>query len=312
MKRGFADTPEGQVHYVTAGQGEPLVLLHKSPRSHRMYLKLIPLLAEHYQVFALDMLGYGFSDPSPAEGDVLAGLARSIVHVLDALGIEKTHLYGIHTGSAVAAEVAAGWPDRIATLIVFSLPMLDAEAREGMGKMHSSFGGYTSWTSQADGTHLMRLWIRAMDDIHRLLMHTAQPPPDFKRNIENLKSDAYLPNPARASHLWMQDPDYLRYLDGWVMEALLAADAQGRGGSVYGSLYGRDPMDSLPRIKAPTLHIEPDTPYEAFFTSRGPMVAEMIPNCELTVLENADDNVHYFNPPILAEVIVNYLQKHPI
>ena len=312
MRRGLADTPEGQVHYVTDGQGEPLVLLHKSPRSSRMYLKLIPVLAEHYRVVALDMLGYGFSDPSPAEGDVVAGLAANVIHVLDALEIERCHLYGIHTGAAVALETAAGWPDRIATLIVFGLPMLDGEAREAMDEMHHSFGGYLSWDSQADGTHLARLWNRATDDIHRLLMHTAKPPADWKRNIRNLTGDAYLPNPARASNLWMNTPDFLRYMDCWVLEAQLAADLQGRGGSVYHSLYNRDHMAQLPRVKAPTLHIEPDTPYDSFFTARGKLVAELIPDCELVTLENADDNVHYFDPPILADAIVKYLSKHPL
>ena len=308
MRRGLADTPEGQVHYVTDGEGEPLILLHKSPRSSRMYLKLIPLLAEHYRVVALDMLGYGYSDPPPAGGDVLADLALNITHVLDALEIERCHLYGIHTGSAVAA----GWPDRIGSLILFSLPLLDEEAREAMNRVHSEYGGFRSRGSQADGTHLIRVWTRAADDIHRLLMHTAKPPPDFKRDIENLTSDYYLPNPARAPHLWMQNEDHLRYLDGWIVDFLLANDSQGRGRGVYDSLYGRDPMTSLTRIKAPTLHIEPDTPYEAFFTSRGDRVAGLIPNCETTVLANADDNVHYFNPQILADMIVSYLEKHPL
>ena len=311
MRRGLADTPEGQVHYVTDGEGEPLVLLHKSPRSSRMYLKLIPLLAQHYRVVALDMLGYGYSDPSP-KGDVVADLALNVTHVLDTLGIQKTHLYGIHTGSAVAAETAGRYPERIGSLILFSLPLLDEEAREAMGKVHAGPGGYKTRTSQADGTHLIRVWVRAMNDVHRLLMHTAKPPADFKRSIENLTSDLYLPNPARASHLWMQTEDTLRYLDGWVTDFLLAEDAQGRGGSVYNSLYTRDPMDTLPRIQAPTLHIEPDTPYEAFFTSRAERVAKLIPNCEMVTLANADDNVHYFNPPILAEVILDYLKVHPL
>ena len=41
MKRGYADTPEGQIHFRTDGAGEPVLLLHQSPRSSRMYVKLI-------------------------------------------------------------------------------------------------------------------------------------------------------------------------------------------------------------------------------------------------------------------------------
>ena len=154
MRDGYADTPKGQVHYVTEGEGEPLVLLHKSPRSARMYRRVIPLLSPRYKVCALDMLGYGYSHPSPKVDDVLLALAENIVEVFDALEIEKAHLFGLHTGAAVAAETAAGWPDRLASLTLFSFPILDDEAREIMQKVHRSYGGYKTWGSEGDGTHL--------------------------------------------------------------------------------------------------------------------------------------------------------------
>ena len=53
MKRGYADTPHGQIHYMTMGEGEPLLLLHQTGSS-RQYWKLMPLLAGSYRTFAPD------------------------------------------------------------------------------------------------------------------------------------------------------------------------------------------------------------------------------------------------------------------
>lgn len=313
VRDGYADTPKGQVHYVTEGDGEPLVLLHKSPRSARMYRRLIPLLSPHYRVYALDMLGYGYSHPSPMVDDVVEALAENIVEVLDALEIERAHLFGLHTGAAVAAETAGGWPDRIATLTVFSLPILDDEARKIMQEVHRSYGGYKTWDSEGDGTHLTRLWVRAMDDVTRWLMHAEdiQPPTDLKYDPQQLLTPYFLPNPAKATHIWIHEIG-LEYLDGFMADFLLAQDAQGRGSSVYDSLYSRDPLPAFARITSPTLLIEPDTPYEVFFTQTADRAVKLIPNAEILRLENADDNVNWFNPPVLADAMLGYLGHHPI
>ena len=313
MRDGYADTPMGQVHYLTEGDGEPLVLLHKSPRSSRMYRKIIPLLAPHYTVYALDMLGYGYSHPSPIVDDVVLALAKNIVQVLDAFEIERAHLFGLHTGAAVSAETAAGWRERIASLILFSFPILDEEAREVMQEVHRSYGGYKTWGSEGDGTHLTRLWIRAMDDVTRWLMHASgfQPPDGLKYEPGQLLTQYFLPNPAKATHLWIHEIG-LEYLDGFMTDFPLAQDAQGRGSSVYDSHYSRDPLPALGRIEAPTLLIEPDTPYEVFFAQTAARAVKLIKNAEILSLENSDDNVNWFDPPRLANAILDYVKRHPI
>ena len=59
MKRYFLDTPYGQIHYVVEGSGDPVILLHQSPRSIDEYAEVMPLLAREYRVTAMDTLGYG-------------------------------------------------------------------------------------------------------------------------------------------------------------------------------------------------------------------------------------------------------------
>ena len=62
MKRGYADTPEGQVHYRTEGNGEPLLLLHKAGLSSDEFTEMLPFLGKKFQVIAMDVLGYGNTD----------------------------------------------------------------------------------------------------------------------------------------------------------------------------------------------------------------------------------------------------------
>ena len=49
MRRGYADTASGQVHYITEGDGDALVLLHQAPLSAKTYLNLIPELSPKFQ-----------------------------------------------------------------------------------------------------------------------------------------------------------------------------------------------------------------------------------------------------------------------
>ena len=85
MKRGYADTQEGQIYYMTEGEGEPLILLHATGSS-RQFKRLVPLLAKEYRVIAPDNLGEGNSDPIPPNVKIV-DLARSYIHFMDALGI---------------------------------------------------------------------------------------------------------------------------------------------------------------------------------------------------------------------------------
>src|SRR5690348_2858832 len=72
MRKGYVDTPEGQIHYITAGSGGvPLILLHQNPSSARMWEAVIPgLAARGRQVVAFDTPGYGNSDAPAEEPDI--------------------------------------------------------------------------------------------------------------------------------------------------------------------------------------------------------------------------------------------------
>lgn len=299
MRRGYVDTPEGQLHYLAEGKGEPLVLLHQGPRSSRMYVNLIPLLSKDYSVIAIDMIGYGGSDRLPPEGADVTYVSQNVVHVFDAFGLERTHLFGLHTGAAMAAEVAARAPTMVATLCLFGFPYMISEEERTSHLAKRSSGGslFGSLSTSHDGTHLGRIWMRAYSEIGRMWLHTANAP-----------SEKLYPNPGESVHTFMTPAD-LEFMESWVLDWLQISKNLS---TVYKSIFTHDFTSRLPLIQAPTLHIEPDSPYENYFCRRGNMVKEIIPNCEAAVLPGSDDNAAQFKAPELAEMMLGFLRKHPL
>src|SRR6476660_2747374 len=57
-----------RMHYVTAGQGEPLLLLHGTPKNHFYWYKLIPLLTDHFTVVAPDLLRFRLDRQTAGRG----------------------------------------------------------------------------------------------------------------------------------------------------------------------------------------------------------------------------------------------------
>ncbi len=117
MKRMFVDTPAGQIHCRTEGTGEPLLLLHQVACSSAEFSEIIPILAQHFRVLAMDMPLYGDSYKLTKEPEI-ADLAQATLDFLDALDINKSHIAGHHTGASVAVELAAEHPERVNKLVL--------------------------------------------------------------------------------------------------------------------------------------------------------------------------------------------------
>ena len=96
VRRAFADTPPGPIHYRAAGCGPAVLLLHQTPRSSDEYRDVIPLLAGRRRVVAMDTIGYGDSY-RPARTCGIEDYARGALGLLDALGIARTAVVGHHT-----------------------------------------------------------------------------------------------------------------------------------------------------------------------------------------------------------------------
>lgn len=107
----------GQVHYVSAGEGETVLLLHQAPLSHAEFLTIIPLLARHFRVIAWDAPGHG-SSYIPDHEYTFPEYLGALEEFVDALGIEHLDLVGNHSGAAFTREYAAAHPDRVGRMIL--------------------------------------------------------------------------------------------------------------------------------------------------------------------------------------------------
>lgn len=151
LRRGYADTPFGQLHYAEAGSGPALLMLHQTPRSHDEFAELQPLLAGDLRTIAMDMVGFGLSAPSPAP-QTIETMAEAGWALLDALGADSAVVLGHHTGAAVAQEMAVQAPGRTEALVLSAMPWVDEarRARPDVGVDHA--------TTAEDGRHLTELW----------------------------------------------------------------------------------------------------------------------------------------------------------
>jgi pimeloyl-ACP methyl ester carboxylesterase len=152
IKRAFLDTEDGQILYRIGGEGEPLLLLHQNPRSSDEFCELMSILAETRRVIAMDFLGLGDSDKPPRMYST-EDYAKTVIALLEELGISSINILGNHTGAFVAGEVAAAYPERVDKLILCNAFGFDEEGKEALSKRFSD-----GFKIKADGSHLMKRW----------------------------------------------------------------------------------------------------------------------------------------------------------
>jgi pimeloyl-ACP methyl ester carboxylesterase len=153
-ERQFIKTPSGVIHIAVAGEGFPVLLLHQTPRSWDEYREVLPLLGRHFRAIAMDTVGFGDSSALPAGEDSIEAWAAAALDLVAALGLERLAVVGHHTGAAIAVEMAAAAPERIAALVLSACPYVDAERRA----RHHGKPVIDDVSQAEDGSHLLALW----------------------------------------------------------------------------------------------------------------------------------------------------------
>ena len=131
----YVDGEFGQLHGRMASPPEatdkcPLLCLHQSPKSSLEFDTFVRTAAKDRITIAADYPGYGMSDPSPTEDlATIEMYARSMWQMMDTLGYQKIDLFGNHTGSKVATEMALQQPERVRGIAMISAAILTDEER---------------------------------------------------------------------------------------------------------------------------------------------------------------------------------------
>ena len=186
VERRFVDVGGRRVHYRRVGIGPPVVMLHASPASSEMLLGEMQAAAAYFTCFAFDMPGFGDSDALAGDAVSVRNVAAATAAAMQAVGLPPCPVFGTHSGTAIALELGAGWPELLTGLVLDGVPLFTrAEADE----IFESY--FTLFPPHPLGAHFTSTWIRFRDqftwfpwqsrDVNRLNALDRPSPEDIQR-----------------------------------------------------------------------------------------------------------------------------------
>ncbi|MET7736814.1 alpha/beta hydrolase [Streptomyces sp. NPDC005402] len=115
--RAGHDGREGSLRYLKAGTGAPLVLLHTVRTQAEHFRHLIPLIADRYTVYALDLPGMGYSEIVPGASYDEPAMRAGVKRLLTELDLHDVTLAGESMGAVLALTTAADLPERVRRVV---------------------------------------------------------------------------------------------------------------------------------------------------------------------------------------------------
>ncbi|HEX3814929.1 MAG TPA: alpha/beta fold hydrolase [Mycobacteriales bacterium] len=269
-------------------EAEPALYVHGLGGSSTNWTDLGALLADHVDGVAMDLPGFGGSDPAAGEDYSLAAHARVVARVIEERGRGPLHLLANSLGGAVSLLVAADRPELVRTLTLISPAMPDLRPRRSPAVLIGAFAvpglrqladRYTARSSIEDR---VRAVLRACFADPTLVPETR-----FAEAVAEQRRQVSLP--------WAQAA-FAGSVRGLVRSYL-------RSGS--GSLW-----QVAGRITAPTLVIwgAGDRLVDPVLA---PRTARAIPGARLTVLPDVGHTAHLEAPRLTAELVLGLLQSRP-
>lgn len=162
LRRMYADCRYGQLHVRSAfastggfDEKTPLVCLHQSPMSSRVFERFLQLMGSDRSVYAPDTPGFGESDPPPSQPSI-ADYAAAVGDFIDNLRLRQVDLLGYHTGASIATELAITRPEQVRRVILVAAPVFSGEEREAFNRQ--------PWPLpiREDGSQLAEEWQRTL------------------------------------------------------------------------------------------------------------------------------------------------------
>ena len=117
MQSKSAEVNGVRLHYLIAGEGDPVVLLHGYAETSHMWLPLISKLVDRHTVIAPDLRGFGQSS-APDDGYTKKAMAQDVHALMRSLHYDRIRLVGHDIGLMVAYAYAAQYPDDVDGLVL--------------------------------------------------------------------------------------------------------------------------------------------------------------------------------------------------
>jgi pimeloyl-ACP methyl ester carboxylesterase len=227
ITRHFVTVDNREVHYRRVGSGPPFVLFHVSPQSSAFVIRDLLPLASDYTLIALDTPGYGESEPLIEPAPTMADYADAVARTLTALGVQRSAVYGSHTGANIAVELARRAPGQVAGLVLDGLSLSTPEIAQDRTQHYAP-----TFTPTAGGEHLAWAWQHTRDQV--------------------LFWPWYQPHRANRLHSNMASADYLHDV---VLSKMAAADYW----LGYRAAFSHDSRDAMGEISVETYFVTADS-----------------------------------------------------
>jgi epoxide hydrolase 4 len=268
-----------RLHYVEAGEGPLVVLLHGFPEFWYSWRRQIPALAQAgFHVVAPDMRGYNLSDKPTGwrlyDSDYLA---RDIAGLIRHFGVERAHVVGHDWGAAVAYMTAMNHPEVVERLAILNVPHPE-RMMSGMRTLRQ----------------LRKSWYMFFFQLPRL-PEKALARRDFSFAKRSLRADS----PESFS-----DADLDRYAQAWAQPGALTGMI-----NYYRAAVRRSPKSSMAgmrKIETPTLVIWGERDRHIGSELAEPL-AEWVPNVRVERLAEATHWVQHDAPERVNELLVQFL-----
>jgi len=152
---GYASVHGVELYYEVHGTGAPLVVLPVSFMTIELFGDLVPALARHHRVIAVEFQGHGHTTDIDRPFSY-EQFADDVVALLDVLGIDQSDVYGYSLGGGVALQVGLRHPERVRKVVIASASSSSAglypEVLQGIEHVSADLFDGTPWRAAYDRT----------------------------------------------------------------------------------------------------------------------------------------------------------------
>jgi len=258
------------IYYEIHGKGEPLVLIYGYAGHSGLWFRQTPVLSNKYRVIAFDNRGVGRSD-KPDTPYTMAMMAGDIAGLLDTIGIDTAHVFGISMGGMIAQHFALNYPKRVISLML---------GCTFCGGVHSIQPEPESMAALFDFERMKKM---TLEEIVRQLI-------PFLLSHEFIER-----NPDIVEERVAKSLEYPTPMHGVTRQAE--------------AIMGHDTYELLPRIKSPTLVIAGDND-RLIPVENSRILASRIPKAELAIIKGAGHEFFIEDAEETNQVVLGFLRRH--
>ncbi len=237
----YADVNGINLYYETYGAGRPMILLHGGLGSGEMFGPILPTLADHHQVIAVDLQGHGRTGDIDRPLDVRL-MADDIAALIDHLGLRKPDVVGYSLGGGVALQVAIKYPEKVGRLVTASANISRDAVYPEMLQQQGQMGGAAAEFMK--DTPMYQLYQRVAprpEDFPKLLDKIGEALAkdfDFSEEVRGLQ----VPTLVVAADADMAPPSHyvevFKLLDGGLRDGGWMGETRPKGGHALAILPG--------------------------------------------------------------------------